>query len=537
MPRKLTNEELLERFDDALENGYIFAYYQPQFNHTTGRMTGAEALMRWIDPEAGMQYPADFIPLLEEKDLLYLADIQMVRSTCTLQKYCHENNISTVPISFNMSRNDIYKHEFVEAVENIRREFDIPVRDLRVELTETSAIGGMELVSSVIKKFHEYGYVVEMDDFGSGYSSLNILKDLDVDIIKLDLKFLAGDIGGRGGIILRSIVQMTKWLKTPIIAEGIETIEQADFMKSIGSNYIQGYLYSKPLPEKEFLDRLTTFQHENTAASLKLMDTFDAEKFWDPNSMETLIFNSFVGGAAIFCYKEGKADIIRVNQKYIREMGMNLTEKDFIDNDPWKYFDPTGKVIYTQTINRAIESGEEEQCDTWRVMCSKCCGEDRVCIRSFIQVIGKAENEYLFYAMIHNVTAEKKNFREIIDNEERFKHALEHARVYAWEYEIRTKEMKPCFRCMRDLGLPPLLKNYPEPAIEMGIFPQDFADMYRDWHKKLEEGVSELEAVIPLTNERIPFVVRYTTEFDENGNPIKAYGSATYIKPETPLNG
>lgn len=529
MPRKLSREELLERFDEAISQGHIFAFYQPQYNHSTGRMTGAEALMRWNDPVCGMQYPNDFIPVLEESDLLYRADIQMARSICVFQRYCLDNDIPTVPISFNMSRNDIYKHEFVEEVERVRKEYDVPVKYLRVELTETSAIGGVDLVVSVIKKFHDLGYVVEMDDFGSGYSSLNILKDLDVDIIKLDLNFINGDIGGRGGIILRSIVQMTKWLKTPIIAEGVETLEQADFMKSIGSNYIQGYLYSRPVPEKEFLEKLVTTQHEPTAAAMKLVDTFDAEKFWDPKSLETLIFSNYVGGAAIFSYRNGELEIIRVNKKYVTEIGMNISEKDFIESDPWKYFDPLGRATFQQTINRAIESGEEEKCDTWRVLVSKCCGEDRVCIRTYMQVIGRAGDQYLFYAMVHNVTREKKDFNDVFSSDKRFRYASEQANVYAWEYDIATREMRPCFRCMRDLGLPALVRNYPEPVIEAGIFPRDYADMYRDWHRQLEEGVEKLEAVIPLTAGRIPFIVRYTNEYDENGNPVRAYGSATLV--------
>ncbi len=121
MPERMTQEELLSHFDEAIEKGYIFAYYQPQYNHATGRMTGAEALMRWQDPDMGMQYPADFIPVLEEHDILYRADIQMVESTCRLLRHCLDNDVPVVPISVNMSRNDIYKHEYVEEVEKIRR--------------------------------------------------------------------------------------------------------------------------------------------------------------------------------------------------------------------------------------------------------------------------------------------------------------------------------------------------------------------------------------------------------------------------------
>lgn len=530
MQRRMTTEELLYGFDDAISKGHIFAYYQPQFNHSTGRMTGAEALMRWVDPENGMQYPSDFIPVLEEHDLLYRADIQMVEMTCRFIRRCLDDGIPVVPISFNMSRNDIFKHEYVEDVEKVRSKYDIPVRYLRVEITETSAIGGMELMCSVIGRFHELGYIVEMDDFGSGYSSLNILKDLDVDIIKLDLNFLNGKVNGRGGIIIRSVVQMAKWLRTPIIVEGVETVEQADFMKSIGCYYIQGYLYSKPVPEDEFLEKMSVAVHEPTKSSMDLLKTFNADHFWDPNSLETLIFNNFVGGAAVFSYNEDKLEFIRVNKKYIEEIGMNISERDFIESNPWKYFETESKAIFKATLKKAIETAEEETCEIWMILNSECCGTDRMCIRYHIRIIGNAGSEYLIYAIISNVTAEKKNYQNMYESERKFRYASEHNNTYAWEYDIATKEMRPCFRCMRDLGLPPVVKNYPEPVIESGLFQPDYADMYREWHRQLAAGIGKLEAVMPLTAARILFKVKYTTEFDENGVPVRAYGSATPIE-------
>ena len=156
-----------------------------------------------------------------------------------------------------------------------------------------------------------------MDDFGSGYSSLNILKDLDVDIIKLDMNFLNGNIGGRGGTIISSMVQMTKWLNTPVIAEGVETIEQADYMKSIGCYYIQGYLYAKPVKKDEFLDEVKRLEHETQNEAGKFIKEIGSGAFWNPDSMETLLFNNFVGPAAIFTYTKGTVETLRVNQKYI----------------------------------------------------------------------------------------------------------------------------------------------------------------------------------------------------------------------------
>jgi len=534
LQNRMIEPELVGCFEDALTFGHIYAVYQPQINHSTGRMVGAEALMRWKHPIYGVQMPGDFIPVLEKNNLIYRADLHIFETVCKFQRKCLDAGISIIPISVNMSRYDIYNTNYVEDIEAIRKKYDIPVKYLRLEITESSAIGGLALITKVLRQLHDHGYTVEMDDFGSGYSSLNILKDLDVDVIKLDMAFLSGDIGGRGGTILSSIVQMTKWLNTPVIAEGVETMEQADYMKSTGCNYIQGYLYYKPLPEEEFLENMKKLEHEPLTPAMHLIKTLDAGKFWDPNSMETLIFNNFVGGAAIFTYntetKEKK--ILRVNRKYVKELGMNMTERDIIGKDVWSSVDDHEEEKYNNMLTRAIVNGDEEMCETWRTVTSDCCGEDRICIRTYVREIGEAGKEFLFYAMVQNVTAEKKRDAQLEEDEARYRFAFEQANVYAWEYTIATKEMRPCFRCMRDLGLPPLVRNYPEPAIEQGIFPPDYADMYRDWHKQLEQGAESLEAIIPLTVGRVPFHVRYTLEKDENGKPLKAYGSATLVIEE-----
>ena len=529
MEKRMSEQELLGGFEDAMRYGHIFACYQPKINHNTGRMIGAEALMRWKHPVFGLQYPSDFIPLLEKNDLICTADLYIFEQVCKFQRRCLDEGISTVPISVNMSRYDIYHDDYVDKIEALRVSYDIPIKLFHIEITESSAIGGMELVSDVLSRLHSYGYKVEMDDFGSGYSSLNVLKDLEVDVIKLDMRFLSGSsIGGRGGAILNAIVQMTKWLNTPVIAEGIETLEQADYMKSIGCNYIQGYLYSKPVTEEEFIKKLGQLEHEPVAPSI-VMEQMDAGKFWDPDSLETLIFNNYVGGAAIFSYLDGKAEMLRVNKKYVKEIGMNMSEQDILNCEPWSCMDEHNKEIYIDALNRAVTTREEVSCETWRTFCSKTCGEDKICIRSFIRMIGKTDQQYLFYVMVQNITAEKKNFDALYNSERKFRFASEQANVYAWEYDIATKEMRPCFRCMRDLNVPPVVYNYPEPLIESGLFPPDYADMYRDWMKQIEEGVDHLEAIIPLTVGRIPFHVRYTTEFDENGKPLKAYGSATLV--------
>ena len=529
--RKLTSDEIRERFQEALNGGHIYVCYQPQINHMTGRMTGAEALMRWDDPEYGPQNPADFIPCLEEADLILQADLFVFREVCSLLSYCRDSGHAMVPISVNMSRYDIYNnHRYVEEIEKIRHEYGIPVSCLRIEITEGSAIGGLELITSVLDKMHEIGYIVEMDDFGSGYSSLNILKDLDVDIIKLDMRFLDGEIGGRGGTIISSMVQMTKWLQTPVIAEGVETPEQADYMRSIGCYNVQGFLYSKPLIKEEFLKQSEKYDFEPQNTRAGLLDDIDAGKFWNPDSMETLLFNNFVGPAAIYSYENGKIEMLKVNRKYVNEIGMNVNEDILLTKSPVDSMNERDRAAYEETLKKAIESGEEEECETWHEVSSKCCGDDMVCIRSSLRLIGSAGEQYLFFVGIRNITAEKIRFDSLVESEKKFRMASEQNNTFAWEYEIQTKRMRPCARCMRELGLPALLENYPEPVIESGLFPAEIADKYREWHRRLAEGEKQLAGIMPLTEDRIPFMVRYTTEFDENGRPYKAYGSATEVR-------
>lgn len=526
----LSEQEISGIMEEALNDEQFLVYYQPQFNHATGSLVGAEALVRWKHPERGLISPGLFIPIFERNGFITKLDLYVFGHVCAFLRKCIDRGLAVVPISSNFSQYDIFQPRFVEKLEELRMKYDVPVKYLRVEITESAIVGGSNRVNEIVKRLRECGYVVEMDDFGSGYSSLNVLREVDLDVIKLDMLFLSEKAdNNRGGTIISSIVRMAKWLDMPVIAEGVETMSQADFLRSIGCEYIQGYLYSKPLPEEEFEALLLKNRTDTTALPVGQGMTMSALDFWEPKSQETLIFSNFVGGAAIFEYYNGKAEILRVNKKYLRELGMNFSEKDLIEADPLTFFDEENKKVFGETLKRAVETGEEQECDTWRTFSSSCCGDEKICIRSNVRLIGHNGNHYLFYSMIRNVTTEKEYQMALLDNERRFKMASEHANIFYWEYTVATKEMRPCFRCMRDLGLPALLTDYPESAIARGVFPPEVADMYRDWHRQIEEGVPELEAVMPLTMDRVPFRVKYTTEFDENGRPVKAYGSATPV--------
>ena len=244
------------------------------------------------------------------------------------------------------------------------------------------------------------------------------------------------------------------------------------------------------------------------------------------------IFSRFAEPSVVL---ELNGDEIRteaLNEKYLNEIGMNISSREYVDISVRDTFEDADYNIYLEALKRCATLGTEAMCETWRTFTHGCCGDNNVCIRSRFVLLEKSGDTYRICESVRNITEERRNLDELVEGERRAKIAIEQINIYYWEYTIATKEMRPCFRCMRDLGLPALVHNYPEPAIEAGIFPLDYADMYRDWHRQLAEGVGELEAVIPLTVGRVPFRVRYTTEFDENGKPYKAYGSATCLSEE-----
>ncbi|MCR5832144.1 MAG: response regulator [Lachnospiraceae bacterium] len=249
---------------------------------------------------------------------------------------------------------------------------------------------------------------------------------------------------------------------------------------------------------------------------------------------EELINSKFSEPAAVLSYKDDMVKLLCINDKFVSEHWTNTSKEGFFSLYTPNSFDENNLLIMINAIKRCIKTGEEQEVETCRHMISDCCGFDKIYLRSRLVLIDKTDDEAVIYEGIRNITRERRTQETLDDIEYRYKQTSEQVNIYNWEYDIATKEMRPCYRCMRDLGLPAVVHDYPEPAIDAGIFPPDYADMYRDMLRKIDAGAAELEADIPLTVGRVPFRVKYTTEFDEQGNPVKAFGSATLIS-ETEL--
>jgi len=251
----LMEQEIIGQMEQALKDNQFEIYLQPQYNYISREIVGAEVLVRWHHPEKGIILPKTFVPIFEKNGFITQLDCYVWERTCQLLREwsARERPLSRMPLSINISRLDFSRLNLCAVLKELVEKYGIEPKKLRLEVTETACMENHELMIDIIRELQRYGFTVEMDDFGSGYSSLNILKDMPVNALKLDMHFLSGkgDIK-KGYTILHSIAEMASRISLNIIAEGVESREQADFLHSIGCNIMQGYYYSPPLRVEDF---------------------------------------------------------------------------------------------------------------------------------------------------------------------------------------------------------------------------------------------------------------------------------------------
>ena len=241
---------VIDHLDEAIEKGWVVPYFQPVVRTMTGKLCGLEALARWEDPTYGLLAPYLFIGALEDARLIHKLDSCIVRQVCRRYRDCVNRGQEVVPVSFNLSRLDFDLCDIVSVVESAVREYEVPRNMINIEITETVFGADPAFMVTMVDKFHIAGYQVWMDDFGSGYSTLNVLKDFDFDELKIDMEFL-NRFGEKSKTILASVVDMAKKLGIQTLAEGVETKEQSDYLRSIGCEKMQGYFYGKPTPYED----------------------------------------------------------------------------------------------------------------------------------------------------------------------------------------------------------------------------------------------------------------------------------------------
>lgn len=311
---ELVPELTFDEIDRAFDNNEFCFYLQPKCNVATGAIVGAEALVRWNHPKYGVVSPGRFVPMLEQAGQISRLDVFVWRSVVRMLARWEREGRNLVPISVNVSMVDIDQMDVADTLTGLLNEYDVDARLLQTEITESAVARNLSKVESTIRKLHADNIAVLMDDFGSAYSSLNMLKDINVDVIKLDMKFidLNEDNASKGLKIVESVVNMARKLRLLVIAEGAQTKQQVDQLLSVGCRYIQGYYFHEPLPVGR-MEKL-------------LAERPDDRHFWDmsndfmhgsyvPVNGRTMLETSALAASTFEILANGVAELSRLNVK------------------------------------------------------------------------------------------------------------------------------------------------------------------------------------------------------------------------------
>lgn len=249
----MREQRVINEMELALDNEEFTVYFQPKYDLSKMQPSGAEALVRWKKPDGSMISPADFIPIFESNGFIIKLDYYVWERVCQFIKKSMDAGKDIKPISVNVSRVNLYNPKFLGTIIELVKKYDIPPKYLNLELTESVFSDNAEMMLEAVDFLHDAGFTIFMDDFGSGYSSLNILKDINLDVLKIDMKFLAkGPSNDKCEKIIAAVIKMAESLNLPVIAEGVEEKQEVEMLKRLGCDYIQGYYFAKPMPLEEY---------------------------------------------------------------------------------------------------------------------------------------------------------------------------------------------------------------------------------------------------------------------------------------------
>ncbi len=391
----IDEQYIINNFDEALRTKKIKAFFQPIMRTLTGKVCGAEALARWEDPAEGILSPFYFVGILEKHRLIHKLDLAILDSICDTYHMLKEKGAPIVPFSINLSRLDFNEVDMLGEITKLLKKRNVPPNALHIEITESVMLDNTIYFRRLFDSFHDAGFNIYMDDFGSGYSSLNVLKDYQFDVLKIDMRFLS-DVGVRSKSILASVVNMAKVIGIHTLAEGVETPEQVQFLRDIGCEMLQGYYYSMPINEEQFYRFITSGRQSiekpeegcywekvgqiNFLSSDPLLE-FGASDHTDADEKSYMFMNSaplalieYDGRTAVFKYINSayRRDLLKVGITSENDLELAINDKErpyhqtFFD-----FIDSASKTDEIRTIDNVMNEGYF----TFKVRCIARSGE------------------------------------------------------------------------------------------------------------------------------------------------------------------
>ena len=419
----IKEQRIINNMKNALKNEEFVLYLQPKYELQRNSIAGAEVLVRWITADGRMISPGEFIPVFERNGFILKLDQYVWEKTCQLLAGWRDEGRKIFPVSVNISRVSLYNPKIVDVICGLTEKYNIPPEWLQLELTESAYTGNPKAIKEMMEQLQKKGFSILMDDFGSGYSSLNVLKDIAVDVLKIDMKFLDGSgDDGRSENILASVVRMAKWLNMPVVAEGAERKEQVSFLHSIGCEYVQGFYFARPMPVKEYeklLYEQPYFEDDATRGTSN-----DTNAIWTANMQMEMIFSNMMQAAAIYEYSDGNIEVVRVNDAYFDMFGYHDTDR--VHKEIEGSIDHVDRERFMDTFAQVVENQSTAECEVKRFLES---GRE-IWIKLRLKYINRVGERHIIFGCIDDITVQRE-----MDNE------LAKYRLALMEEEVNEKIM------------------------------------------------------------------------------------------------
>lgn len=530
--KTLSEQEILEEMKTALKNKEFVCRLQPKFSLTNGDLNGAEALAVWQHPSKGEILPSDFMQVIEVSGFITTLDRYLWEQVCMKLKEWIDKGYSVYPISINISRVHLYNPQLVDELLKLIRKYTLAPHLLQIELMENYYSIDPDQLVLVTKKLQDNGFSVSVDDFGTGNSSFNMLNHLPVNEIKIDKGFIDSiEKNDQGRKMVKSIVKLAEMVNIPVVAEGVETEKQVEFLRSVRCDYAQGFYFSKPVDFDTYEDLYLKDNYERIVDDSDVFTQADIDEFWSPGMMIDLMYNNIVSSMGIFEYKDDTIKVLRANNGYFRIMGCDLKTFRNDDKNIWNRIIEKDRVNSIQKVSVSIEAKCVITFDFRAVS-----PDNRISTYTAkILYLAGQKNNFLFYGAFKDVTVEKEIKSKLKVKEEGYRILYENTNVITFDYDVEND------RLTYTLKIPD--KNFVEKTVDdflgkrakLEHIHDDYQDEYMDIFEWARRNV--MKGSLDYLANYLGYGYSWCRAFfvsvpDDEGNVYRVVGQAVDIQHE-----
>ena len=552
--------------ESALKNREFEMYLQPKVFIKTDEIVGAEALVRWNSPQHGLIAPNRFIPILEQNGFIRQLDFFMLQEVCQFLKDCPQNGLPQIPISVNFSKTHLNTERLVERIFQTVNHAGISTSLIEIEFTESLSVSGFEQLIEIVTDLKLLGFKVSLDDFGSAYSSLSCLKELPIDIIKIDKAFLDSSADSeKGKAIVSKVVELIKSLRMMSVMEGVETEEQVDFLKKLSCDFGQGYFYAKPMPARDYMSYLSDGKLmsdiqaylDNAAQKNEKSYLYVIPQEFQMDNWELYTLGKNIDMGLMKGYLDGEATVQYVNDRALEYLGYTRQEfREIFNNSIVAFTHPDDAAIVRENTEQLIATGKPRSFQTrafrkdGKVIVfrgrSSCVIDEQgrpVGIHAFQDVTEELERTNQLQTSLKNkiaeleatISAEREAKNALRLSEERYRAVIEQSEdiMFDWDFESDIIHFSDKYTAL--FGRAPIVENMSTTRIireriysdDLVAFEKWVSDTYKTTHHTTTEFRSR-----DKKGKYVWLRCHSTAICDESGNAIRAVGLLTDISAQ-----